>query len=299
MTEERAGNLDHSRLLTLAASASVVTAGVLIAAKVVAWLMTGSISILASLIDSLMDATASLINLFAVRYSLMPADDEHRFGHGKAEALAGLAQATFISGSALFLVLHAIDRLRQPQPVSDVAVGIGVMAFAIVATLVLLMVQRHAIRETGSTAIRADALHYLTDLLTNASIIAALVLASLGWESSDAIFAIIIALYILYSAWQIGFEALHLLMDRELPEEERQQILQIARAHAHAYGVHDLRTRQSGQTKFVQLHLELDDTLALKQAHAIADEVERAIRAAFPGADVIIHEDPISAGDGS
>jgi ferrous-iron efflux pump FieF len=294
MPEDRA-SVEHSRLLTLATSASVLTAAVLTAAKLVAWLMTGSVSILASLIDSLMDAMASLINFFAVRYSLLPADDEHRFGHGKAEALAGLAQATFVGGSALFLVLHAIDRLRYPHPVSDVAVGIAVMAFAIVATLILLMVQRHAIRQTGSTAIRADSLHYATDLLTNISIIAALLLASFGWQASDAIFGILIAMYILYSASRIGFDALHLLMDRELPEEERQEILRIAVEHAQAYGVHDLRTRQSGPTKFVQLHLELDDTLPLKQAHVIADEVELAIRAAFPGADVIIHEDPVTA----
>lgn len=288
---------DRGRLLTLATTASVATAGVLIAVKLAAWLLTGSVSVLASLIDSLMDAAASLINLFAVRYSLTPADDEHRFGHGKAESLAGLAQAAFIAGSAVFLVMHAIDRMLHPRPIVEMQVGIAVMIFAIVATLALLGIQRYVVRRTGSMAIRADSLHYMTDVLTNLSIIAALVLVSFGWESSDSIFAIGIAGYILYSAWQIAHDAFQLLMDRELPEEERQRILQIARNHTHARGVHDLRTRQSGAEKFVQLHLELDEDLPLKQAHTIADEVDEAICTAFPTAHVIIHQDPVNIAD--
>jgi ferrous-iron efflux pump FieF len=283
---------DRARLLTLATTASVATAGVLIAVKLAAWLLTGSVSVLASLIDSLMDAAASLINFFAVRYSLTPADAEHRFGHGKAESLAGLAQAAFIAGSAVFLVLHAVDRMLHPHPIAEMQVGIAVMIFAIVATLALLGVQRYVVRRTGSMAIRADSLHYMTDVLTNLSIIAALVLVSFGWESSDSLFAIGIAAYILYSAWQIAHDAFQLLMDRELPEEERQRILQIVRSHAH--GVHDLRTRQSGATKFVQLHLELDENLSLKAAHSIADEVVKAICKAFPSAHVIIHQDPVN-----
>jgi ferrous-iron efflux pump FieF len=285
---------DRARLLTLATTASVATASGLIAVKLVAWLLTGSVSVLASLIDSLMDTAASLINFFAVRYSLVPADDEHRFGHGKAESLAGLAQAAFIGGSAVFLVMHALDRLLHPRPIMEMQIGIAVMVFAIVATLALLGIQRYVIRRTGSMAIRADSLHYLTDLLTNLSIIAALVLVSFGWESSDSILAIGIAAYILYSAWQIAHEAFQLLMDRELPEEERQRMLQIAREHARTQGVHDLRTRQSGATKFVQLHLELDEGLSLKQAHSIADEVVEAICVAFPSANVIIHQDPVT-----
>ncbi|MGB5178650.1 MAG: cation diffusion facilitator family transporter [Gammaproteobacteria bacterium] len=292
---ETPGNHDRARLLTLATTASVATAGVLIAVKLVAWLLTGSVSVLASLIDSLMDAAASLINFFAVRYSLTPADDEHRFGHGKAESLAGLAQAAFIAGSAVFLVMHAIDRMLHPRPIEAMLVGIAVMIFAIVATLVLLAIQRYVVRRTGSMAIRADSLHYMTDVLTNVSIIAALLFVSFGWESSDSIFAIGIAAYILYSAWQIAHDAFHLLMDRELPEEERQGILQVVQTHAQVCGVHDLRTRQSGATKFVQLHLELDEDLSLKAAHSIGDEVVEAICAAFPTAHVTIHQDPVSS----
>jgi len=284
----------HPRLLRLATHASVATAGILITGKLVAWLMTGSVSLLASLIDSMMDAAASLINLFAVRYALMPADREHRFGHGKAESLAGLAQTTFIAGSALFLMLQAFDRLLHPRPLADVAVGVGIMVFAILATLALLLVQRHVVKVTGSTAIKADALHYTTDLLTNASIIAALLLTGYGWPGSDALFALGIALYILYSAWHIGNEAFQLLMDRELPDEQRLRIRSAALAHARVRGVHDLRTRRSGHDIFIQLHLELDDDLSLFDAHEIADEVEANIRAMLPEADILIHKDPSS-----
>jgi len=282
----------QARLLRRATLASVVTASVLIAAKLVAWLLTGSVSLLASLVDSLMDVAASIINLMAVRYALEPPDAQHRFGHGKSEALAGLAQATFIAGSAVFLVFHAVDRLLHPVPLADLPVGIAVMVFAIVATAVLVAIQRHAIRHTGSTAIRADSLHYLTDLLTNVGIIAALVLAGLGWQGIDPVIAIVIAVYIFWSAWGIGREAFHVLMDRELPEAVRERVTALALGHPEVRGVHDLRTRQSGLVKIIQLHLELDAWLPLREAHAMAKQVEREILAAYPEADVTIHQDP-------
>ena len=284
---------DKARLLKRTAMASVTTASVLIVVKFVAWLLTGSVSILASLVDSLMDSMASLINLLAVRWSLQPADAEHRFGHGKAEPLAGLVQAAFISGSAVFLVLHAIDRLRHPGLLGAVGTGIGIMVFSIVMTLGLLFIQRRTIKVTGSTAIRADALHYASDLLTNIGIIVALVLASQGWQWVDPIIAIGIAVYIFASALRIGYAALQQLMDRELPLDIQQQILDAARSQPAVLGVHDLRTRQSGQTRFVQLHLELDGDLPLAQAHAVADQVDAAIRELLPGAEVIIHQDPV------
>jgi ferrous-iron efflux pump FieF len=184
--------------------------------------------------------------------------------------------------------------MLHPHPIAEMQVGIAIMIFAIVATLALLGIQRYVVSRTGSMAIRADSLHYMTDVLTNFSIIVALALASFGWESSDPIFALGIACYILYSAWRIAHEAFQMLMDRELPEDERQKMLQIAQNHAHIYGVHDLRTRQSGATKFVQLHLELDENLSLKEAHTIANEVVEAISEAFPTAHVMIHQDPIT-----
>ncbi|MGD8615227.1 MAG: cation diffusion facilitator family transporter [Gammaproteobacteria bacterium] len=292
--------LSHKRrLLHLATGASVATAGILIAAKLAAWLLTGSVSVLASLVDSLMDAAASVVNLIAVRYSLEPPDAEHRFGHGKAESLAGLAQATFIGGSAVFLVLHAVDRLLHPRPLQDVPVGVSVMVFAIAATLVLLAIQRYVIRRTGSTAIRADSLHYRSDLLVNASIILALMLETRGWTGFDPVFALAIAAYILYSAWHIGHDAFQLLMDRELPPEMQERVRRVALDDARVLGIHDLRTRQSGQTPFVQLHIELHPDMSLTEAHAIADHIEFAIRETLPGADVIIHQDPTTPHEAS
>lgn len=283
---------ENGRLLKLATYASVATALVLILAKLVAWLLTGSVSVLASLVDSAMDAGASLINLFAVRWSLMPPDAEHRFGHGKAEALAALGQATFIAGSALFLGLQALDRLIHPQPVVEIGVGVFVIGFAMAATLGLLAIQRHVIRRTGSTAIRADALHYGTDLATNGATLLALILASAGWSGFDPLLGLAIGVYILYSAAQIGREAIQLLMDHELPEPQRRHIADLARAVPMVYGVHDLRTRQSGQSLIIQLHLEIDDQLPLLTAHHIAEEAEARIREHYPDSDILIHQDP-------
>jgi len=284
--------LDRAGLLKLASVASVLTAGFLIVAKLAAWSVTGSVSLLASLVDSVMDSIASLINLFAIRYSLQPADEHHRFGHGKAEPLAGLAQAAFIAGSAIFLVFHAIDRLRYNHPLEQIGIGIGVMVLAIVMTVGLLAIQRYVIKKTDSTAIRADSLHYLTDLLTNMSVLLALYLSTLGWTWADPVFAIAVAIYIFYSAFHIGQVAFQQLMDRELPAEILQQIQVTAMSHPEVTGTHEMRTRQAGHTRFVQLHLELDENLPLKQAHAIADQVEAEILEFLPGAEVLIHQDP-------
>lgn len=274
--------------------ASVSVAALLIVAKLVAWNLSGSVSLLATLIDSVLDAMASLVNLFAVRHALSPADREHRFGHGKAEALAGLAQAVLIAGSALFLMLEASQRLLAPLPLESVGMGMLVMLFSIGLTLALLSYQHRVIRLTDSTAIRADALHYRTDLLVNASVLLALGLSIWGWPGFDALFAIGIALYILYSAWEIVMHAFEHLMDRELPDAERQEIKHIVREHPQVSGMHDLRTRRAGAATFIQLHLELDDELSLLQAHTISDEVEASIQQRFPAADVIIHIDPTS-----
>ncbi|NIP14816.1 MAG: cation diffusion facilitator family transporter [Pseudomonadales bacterium] len=287
--------MTSKELLRLATYASVATATVLIVAKATAWFATGSVSVLASLVDSVMDVGASLINLFAVRYSLMPADQEHRFGHGKAEALAGLGQATFIAGSAIFLILHAVDRLLEPVPIGNVAGGSAVMGFAIVMTLGLLTVQRYVIRRTGSTAIRADALHYATDLATNAATLLALLLAAYGFSGLDPIFGLGIAAYILYSASRIGRDAIHLLMDRELPDAEREEIRRVAEGTPGVLGIHGLRTWQSGQRKVIQMHIELEPDLALREAHRIAVEVERRLLEREPEADVTIHQDPEGA----
>lgn len=281
-----------AQLMRMATYASTAVALLLILTKTIAWMMTDSVSLLATLIDSCLDAAASILNLLAVRHALEPADKQHRFGHGKAESLAGLGQSTFIAGSALFLCFEAIGRISHPQPLDAVGVGIGVMIFSILATLGLVVFQQYVIRHSGSTAIKADHLHYKTDLIVNTAVILALILASYGWPGFDPLFATAIAGYILFSAWEIAREALDLLMDKELPNECRIRIKEIVHAHPQTRGIHDLRTRKSGMTEFIQLHLELDGELTLLQAHAIADDVEARILREFPGAEIIIHEDP-------
>ncbi|MCB1675685.1 MAG: cation diffusion facilitator family transporter [Halioglobus sp.] len=285
---------DAAALLRRATCASLAVAVALIVLKALAWLSSDSVSLMASLIDSSLDALASLVNLLAVRHALSPADREHRFGHGKAEALAGLGQALFVAGSGVFLLFEAARRIIEPVPLQSYGLGIGVMLLAMGATLWLLSFQRRVIRATDSTAIKADALHYRTDLLVNGSVILALLLSVWGWTGFDALFAVAIGLYILYSAWEIVRQAFDHLMDRELPDAEREQITAIARAHRKVLGMHDLRTRRAGTDIFIQLHLELHDDLKLVEAHRISDEVETALLKVYPAAEVIIHIDPMS-----
>lgn len=281
------------RLLLGTAVASVATAAVLIAAKTVAWLMTGSVSLLASLVDSIMDSLASLTNYAAIRYSLVPADQEHRFGHGKAEALAGLGQSVLIAGSSVYLLWEAVDKLRHPEPLQASHVGIMVMVFSIAMTALLLALQKYAVRRTGSTAIAADSLHYLSDLAVNLGIILAIIASAAGYHRVDGIAALLVALYILRSAWHIGSESVQLLLDRELPGEVREEIGAIVSEQPEALGFHDLRTRQSGRTRFIQLHVDMDEKLSLRQAHDLAERIEAAIRERYPDADIIIHQDPV------
>ena len=284
------------RLLLMAGLASVLTALILIAAKAIAWLMTGSVSLLASLVDSVMDSIASLINFFAIRYSLVPADQEHRFGHGKAEALAGLGQAVFIAGSSVFLIHQSVTKLMDPQPISENGAGVAVMLFSIVLTFGLLLIQKYVVRETGSTAIEADSLHYLSDLAVNVGIIVVLVVSQFGYLWLDGVVGLVIAVFILFSAWHIAYESAQLLLDREIPGEVREVITAIVADHPQALGFHDLRTRQSGRTQFIQLHVDMDQNLTLLQAHDLATRIEARIQGAFPMADVIIHQDPVAVG---
>lgn len=285
-------NIDQHTLIRRATYASVTAAVFLILIKLFAFLATNSIALLATLVDSLLDAGASLINLFAVRHALTPADEEHRFGHGKAEALAGLGQAAFIAGSAIFLFLEAISRLINPHVVEASAIGVSVMLISIVTTLTLVSYQQRVIKQTQSVAISADSLHYKGDLLVNVAVIIALILATqFALPKADPILCLLIAIYILYNAWQIVKQSVDHLMDRELPDEMRTQIAQVAANHPDVFGFHDLRTRQSGPDLFIQLHLELDADLSLSEAHRISADVQAKILTLFPNADVIVHED--------
>jgi ferrous-iron efflux pump FieF len=284
---------DNGRLMRLATYASVAVALGLIAVKIVAYVLTDSVSMLSTLIDSLLDMAASLINLFAVRTALVPPDREHRFGHGKAEPLAAMGQSAFIAGSAAFLLVEAGNRLFNPTIVQNSAFGIAVMAVSIVATISLVTFQRYVVRRTHSVAINADSLHYVSDLLVNCAVIVALILwRQFGWTFVDPLFAGAIGIYILFTAWQIAQGAFDVLMDRELPDAARRRIRDIALANKAVRDLHDLRTRSSGQSTFIQFHLELDGDMPLSRAHQVSDEVEAAILVAFPGAEVIIHQDP-------
>jgi cation diffusion facilitator family transporter len=268
----------HARLLRQATAAALVTALLLASAKAVAWWLSGSVSLLAGLTDSLLDGAASLLNLIAVHYALRPADEDHRYGHGKAEALAGLAQALFVGASAVLVAVQAWQRLQHPEPLGAQALGIAVMLLSLVLTLALLLFQRHVVRVTGSTAIRADSLHYRSDLLLNAGILLALVLAAYGWQQMDALFGLGIAAYILWSAISIVREAVAVLMDEELAPDVSERMHALACAVPGVLGAHDLRTRISGTRWFVQLHLELPDELSLREAHRLAE--------------VLVHADP-------
>lgn len=279
--------------MRLATYASVAAACLLIVVKLAAWFYTDSVSLLSTLIDSLLDVAASIVNLFAVRHALTPPDREHRFGHGKAEPLAALGQSTFIAGSAIFLVIEAGHRLYAPQTIEHADAGISVMVFAIIVTFVLTRFQAYVVQRTGSMAIQADSLHYVGDMLINGAVIVALLLVSqFGWLYADPLFGLGIAAYILYTAWKIARGSLDMLMDRELPDDARARIKEIALSHPEVRNLHDLRTRTSGRQTFIQLHLEIDGKMSLNDAHLVADAVELDLQAAFPEAEVIIHQDP-------
>jgi ferrous-iron efflux pump FieF len=282
-----------NRLRRRATYASVAVAVLLIALKFAAWLATGSVALLSSLVDSLLDAAAALVNLLAVQHAMSPADREHRFGHGKAEPLAVLGQSAFIAGSALLLLAEAVRRLIRPVRIENPPVGIVVMIVSIAVAIGLVCYQRHVVRRTGSIAISADELHYRSDIVLNGSVIAALTLGSLfDLPILDPLFGAVIGLWIIYSAARLAALSVTQLMDRELSDDEREKIRSIAQSHPDVAAAHDLRTRVAGPTAFIQMHIEMDGGLSLARAHEISDEVEANLRTAYPHAEIIIHQDP-------
>lgn len=285
--------VEHGRLMRRVALAAVLTATFLAALKAVAFLLTDSVAMLASLADSALDIFASFVNLLAVRQALTPADHEHRFGHSKAEPLAGLAQGAFIAGSAVFLIVESVQRLIVLRPVVHGTAGLVVMAISIVATLVLVTAQRSVVRRTGSLAISADRSHYLSDVLVNLGVVVGIFLATrFGLLIADPVVGIVIAGVIAHTAWNVFRQSYDQLMDRELPDEDRNRIKAIVTGHEGVLDIHDLRTRSAGTRSFIQFHIELDSTLTLYRAHLISDEVEAKLREAFPQAEIIIHQDP-------
>jgi ferrous-iron efflux pump FieF len=284
---------ESARLMHMATYAAVLTAGLLVVIKSGAWWVTGSVSLLGSLMDSGLDVIASTINMVAVRHSLIPRDHEHRFGHGKAEALAGLGQSLIVFVSAFYLIYHCYDRIVDPRAVEQTTIGIAAIVISIILTLGLVRFQQTVIAKSGSLAIAADQLHYKSDLLMNLAVIGALILSGLeGLPFIDPLIGVGIAFYILLASWRIAFQSFDQLMDRELPNEMRNCIRQTAITHPEVRDVHDLRTRSSGASDFIQLHLELDPLITLVEAHRIADEVEADLMKLFPRAQIIIHQDP-------
>lgn len=284
---------EHIRLRSRATYASVAVSAILIVIKFGAWLATGSVAMLSSLVDSLLDMVASVVNLFAVRQAVEPPDREHRFGHGKAEPIAALGQSAFLAGGAVLLVFEALNRLINPAPINRAILGIAVMVVAILLDGALVLYQRHVVSTTRSLAIGADELHVRSDLVVNAAVLAALAIDGLiDVPILDPLFGGVIGLWIIYGAVRLLRLSLTQLMDREMPDAERARIRAIAEAAPEVAAVHDLKTRVAGPTAFIQLHLEMEGEMRLSRAHRISDEVEAKLREAYPNAEIIIHQDP-------
>jgi ferrous-iron efflux pump FieF len=284
---------DRSALTSRAASASIAMAVLLIGLKSWAAYDTSSMAMLGSLADSSLDLVASLVVLLGVRVAAQPADRDHRFGHGKAEALAALVQVIIISISALFIGFRSIQRLVAGAETSDAELGIGVSLVAILFTLALIAYQRYVVRRTGSVAIATDRLHYASDLLLNASVIVALALDQYaGIIGADAVFGLLIAQWLAFGAWKSTSQALDQLMDREWPDEQRERFLAAARQYPELEGLHDLRTRTSGTHNFVQFHVWVPPDWTVREAHDRMDRIEQELEKQFPATEILIHLDP-------
>ena len=285
--------VERSRLTTRAAVASIAMAVILIVLKSWAAYKTDSTAMLGSLADSGLDLVASLVVLLGVRIAAQPADWDHRFGHGKAEALASLVQVILITISAIFIGFRAIQRLLAHAETADAELGIGVSLIAMILTAALITDQRHVVRRTGSLAIGTDRLHYSSDLLLNGSVIVALALDQYaGLTGTDAVFGLLIALWLLWGAWNASSHALDQLMDREWPDELRERFLAAAREYPELSGLHDFRTRSSGTHFFAQFHVWVPADWTVQEAHDRLDAAEEALRDRFPGTEILIHVDP-------
>ncbi|HEX5258851.1 MAG TPA: cation diffusion facilitator family transporter [Sphingomicrobium sp.] len=293
MSETALTHVERGRLTTRAALASIAMAIILIALKSYAAIETSSMAMLGSLADSSLDLVASLIVLLAVRIAAAPADHEHRFGHGKAEALAALVQVILISLSAIFIGFRAVQRLLSGAQTANAELGIGVSVIAMVLTIGLISYQRHVVRRTGSLAIGTDRLHYSSDLLLNGSVILALGLDQYAHlTGADAVFGLLIALWLLWGAWSASGHAFAQLMDREWPDELRERFLAATKDYPELAGLHDLRTRSSGTHYFAQFHVWVPGDWTVKQAHDRLDAIEEALQQRFPGTEILIHVDP-------
>ena len=281
------------RLLKIATSASVLVAASLVLIKGIAWLKTGSVAMLGSLLDSILDAAAAGLNMYFVRRALKPADERHRFGHGKAEPLGGVFQAMIIGASALFLSAESIRRFFEPEMPTNSELGIIIMVISSVLVSGLVMLQRYVVRRTDSLVVAGDALHGFGDIMINVGVIFALFVSTrFDAPLIDPVIGILLAGILFRGSYEIGRNSTRQLMDAEFTPEERQKIREIAMSNPNVSDLHDLRTRRAGLTSFIQLHIELDGNMNLMEAHEIADAVEADIRKEFPDSEVLIHQDP-------
>ena len=293
MTESPITAAERSKLTARAAMASIAMAVTLIVLKAWAAYRTDSTAMLGSLADSGLDLIASIIVLLGVRIAAQPADYDHRFGHGKAEALAALVQIILITISAIFIAGRAVQRLVSGAQTANAELGIGVSIAAMVLTFALISYQRYVVRRTGSLAIGTDRLHYSSDLLLNGSVIVALVLDQYsGLTGADAVFGLFIALWLLWNAWSASSEAFNQLMDREWPDELRERFLAAARDYPELAGLHDFRTRTSGTHYFAQFHVWVPADWTVREAHDRLDRVEEELQQRFPNTEILIHVDP-------
>jgi ferrous-iron efflux pump FieF len=293
MTANGISQSERAKLTARAAFASIAMAITLIGLKSWAALQTSSMAMLGSLADSGLDLVASLVVLLGVRIAAQPADYEHRFGHGKAEALAALVQVILITLSAIFIGFRAVQRLLSRAQTAEAELGIGVSVIAMVLTVALITYQRHVVRRTGSLAIGTDRLHYSSDLMLNGSVIVALVLDQFaGLTGADAVFGLLIALWLAWGAWKASSHALDQLMDREWPDERREQFLAATKEYPELAGLHDLRTRSSGTHYFAQFHVWVPAEWTVQEAHDRLDRVEEQLQQRFPDTEILIHVDP-------
>lgn len=284
----------NARLMRKATYASVFAVSMMIIIKSFAWFMTGSVSLLASLVDSFLDMVTSLVTLVAVRTALLPPDEDHSFGHGKAESIAGLIQSAFIGGSALFIIVEALERFMHPKPVVETEFGVLIMFLSAGITFALVLYQRHVVKHTNSIAIEANSVNYTGDIMVNGLVILALLSGQYySMPVLDVIASLLIAVYLLYNCWDLATTSFGMLMDKEFPQEDRDKIKEIVAAYKDVLDMHDLKTRSSGMQSFVQINLAFDGGRTLSDVHSVGDKIADEIMQSFPNADVIVHHDPV------
>ncbi len=287
-----------NKLKQLASYASVSVAVTLAAVKIVAAIMSGSLAVLASMVDSLADIIASSITFISVKFSIKPPSDKYRYGYGRAENLSAIGQGVFIGGSGLFIIYGVIDRLVNPRAFENLDIGLWVMLFSYLMTLLLVIFQRYVYKATGSKAIKADSVNYMGDLLNMSAVVLALLgVKYLEWQWADMVTALFVAGYLIVNAYSLIKDAVRVLMDKELGDEVREDVIGLVCCCDFVRGVHDFRSRNLGNSEYFEFHLELDKDLSLEQAHLYTHMVEDKIRERYINSQIIIHQEPAGIDD--